>query len=91
MFSKTFSVCVNSSIFLSVRDNQTRSKPPVKRTGDGKKRKPPFLFILLHSPLSECLEQASQKVTFALEAVSVGKTDILCQVDLWISFRKNFG
>ena len=87
MFSKTFSVCVNSSIFLSVRDNQTRSKPPVKRTGVGEKRKPPVLFILLHSPLSECLEQASQKVTFALEAVSVEKmsltfpTDILCQVD----------
>ena len=86
MFSKTFSVCVNSSIFLSVRDNQTRSKEP-ERTGVGEKRKPPVLFILLHFSLSECLEQANQKVTFALEAVSVGKmsltfpTDILCQVD----------
>ena len=49
MFSKTFSVCVNSSIFLSVRDNQTRSKQPVKRTGVGEKRKLPFLFTLLHS------------------------------------------
>ena len=85
MFSKTFSVCVNS--FFCPSEIIKHARNSLKRTGVGEKRKPPVLFILLHSPLSECLEQASQKVTFALEAVSVGKmsltfpTDILCQVD----------